>query len=133
MLPARDHAATIAVATLATGWIFREKLELIAKVTKYSFMVYVIDMLPAQTRRSILAQEYSGEMLEKRLTQRIFKGLSTVRALWRMTSINHRPRIAVGDAVPYTPVISLQDGKELALGALARGERPLVLNFGSCT
>ena len=88
--------------------------------------------MPEGTRRRILSQEYSGEMLEKRLTQRIFKGLSTVRALWRMSSINLRPSVRVGESAPVTPVLLL-DGKECMLAELAQGNRPLVLNFGSCS
>ena len=70
-------------------------------------------------------------MLERRLTQRIFKGLSTVRALWGMSSVNLRPRVKVGDRAPPTPV--LRDGVPILLPELARSDRPLLINFGSCT
>ena len=48
-------------------------------------------------------------MLEKRLTQRIFKGFSTVKALWRMSSVNMRPRLRVNDRVPeHMPLTDLK-------------------------
>ena len=72
-------------------------------------------------------------MLEKRLTQRIFKGFSTVKALWRMSSVNMRPRLRVNDRVPeHMPLTDLK-GNALQLRNLMRGDRPLVLNFGSCS
>jgi hypothetical protein len=128
------------VAAVAGGALFTlaranrkrwHDLALVANVAKYSFMIFLIDRLPNSVRRSILSKEYEGEMLEKRLTQRIFKGMSTVRALWRMSSVNLRPRVRVGDAAPPTPV--LLEGREVCLTSLARGKRPLLLNFGSCT
>lgn len=118
----------LALVALRSQW---HELVLVGTVAKYSFMIWLIDRLPDVVRRSILAKEYEGEMLEKRLTQRIFKGASTVRALWRMSSINLRPRVRVGDAAPPTPV--LLDGREVCLTSLACGGRPLLLNFGSCT
>jgi len=115
--------------------VWRRQLELALKVAKYSFMVFLVDRLPERTRRNILAPEYSGEMLEQRLTQRIFKGMPTIRALWRMSSINLFPRVAVGDPVPNTLVLS-PTGRATAvvnLECLSQEGRPLVLNFGSCS
>ena len=111
----------------------RRQIALIASVARYTFMVYIIDILPQQTRRRILAQEYEGEMLEQRLTQRIFKGWATVKALWRMSSINLRPSVNVDDRVPPMSVVGLASGKDMALDDLACADQPLVLNFGSCT
>ena len=134
VLGSEDMTRRIALlgAAATAGWIVREKIELAFTVAKYSFMVYIVDVLPNGMRRRILSKEYSGEMLEKRLTQRIFKGFGTIQALWRMTSINLHPRVKVGEPIPATPVFSL-DGKEVMLGALATQGRPLLINFGSCS
>ena len=123
----------LALGATALAWRERKQIILAAVVAKYSFMVFLVDRLPAQLRRAILANEYTGEALEKRLTQRIFKGVSTVRALYRMSSVNLRPRVNVGDVAPETPVLHLHDASQTTLNALAHGARPLVLNFGSCT
>ena len=130
--PTPHHIALAGGAVLATciGW---HKIVLTATVAKYSFMVYLIDKLPQSTRRKILSKEYSGEDLERRLTITIFKGFSTVKALWRMASINLQPQTRVGERIPATPVLSLETGQQLMLGDLARSERPLVVNFGSCS
>ena len=133
-MPSSVNSLTItAGAALGVATVFWRELELAATVSKYSFMVFLVDRLPSRMRRELLAKEYSGEMLERRLTQTIFKGTSTIRALWRMTSINLHPRVAVGAAAPATPVHSLRDQREINLSELAQGARPLVLNFGSCT
>jgi thyroxine 5-deiodinase len=100
-------------------------------VANYCIQIALLDVLPESVRRSILSKEYSGENLEKRLKQKIFKGASTARALWRMSSINRDVRVRIGDAVPDTRV--LHNGQEIALASLMRSERPLLLNFGSCT
>ena len=130
----KHRLAVVALGTTASALLTyrcRSRIALLGTVASYSFQIWLVDRLPDSVRRSILSKEYSGEMLEKRLTQRIFKGMSTVRALWRMSSINLRPRVRVGDLAPPTPV--LRDGIEVALPSLAHGERPLLLNFGSCT
>lgn len=119
---------TSALLALAWNW---DTLSLAAAVARDTFCLIVIDRLPLQMRRQILAKEYEGEMLEKRLTYRVFKGLPTIRALWHFSSINLRPRVRVGDPAPRTPV--LLDGKQVLIPQLARGARPLLLNFGSCT
>jgi len=107
-------------------------LSLAAAVAKYTFQVWLIDHLPDSMRRRLLSREYSGKQLEKRLTQRIFKGMATMRALWRMSSINLRPKVRVGDPAPATPV--LLKGAAVSLPSLASANtRPLLLNFGSCT
>ena len=129
------RVAFLGGGALATyiGW---RQIVLAGTVLKYSFMVFLIDKLPEKTRRRILSNEYSGEDLERRLKITIFKGLSTIKALWRMSSVNLRPLVRVGDRVEggaNPPVISLANGEQLTLGDLARGERPLVVNFGSCS
>ena len=120
--------AAAAFAVCVWSW---EKFVLVGTVAKYSFLVFLVDRLPYSVRRKVLMREYSGDLLEKRLTQCIFKGLPTVRALWRMSSINLRPRVRPGDPAPLTPV--LLDGKLVSLPGIATGRRPLLLNFGSCT
>ena len=122
-------SAAAASALLAYRWW--DDIVLAGIVAKYSAMIWLVDNLPEPKRREILSQEYEGEALEKRLGQRIFTGLSTVRALWRMSRVNLRPRVAVGDVAPATRV--LLGGIEVFLPSLARGKRPLLLNFGSCT
>ena len=123
-------AAAFGTTAILTYW-YRSQVALAGTVASYVFQIWLVDRLPNSIRRSILSKEYSGEMLERRLTQRIFKGMSTVRALWRMSSINLRPQVRVGDVAPPTPV--LLNGVEVALPSLAQGERPLLINFGSCT
>ena len=100
------RVAVAGTVACATAFALRDELKLLAAVAKYTFQVAIVDLLPMSMRRSILSQEYEGEMLEKRLTQRIFKGFSTVKALWRMSSVNMRPRLRVGDSVPIdTPLL----------------------------
>ena len=111
----------------------RRKLELWLTVAKYALSVFLIDKLPNHMRRRILSAEYSGDDLEERLKMRIFKGWPTVRALWRMSSVNLYPQVRVGDAAPMVRVHSLDSRDEMALLALSKGSQPLVLNFGSCT
>lgn len=149
-----------------------KQVSLALSVAKYSFMVFLIDMLPEKTRTEILSQEYTGEALEQRLKMRVFKGPRTVKALWRYSSINFYPQVAVGQPAPVTPVVALAGGREytmlselvsafrtrlqdshshdpavLSLGSRAdlfvasptslwrqaHKDRPLVVNFGSCT
>ena len=63
------------------AWLV-DRVVLLATVCKYTFMVFAVDcLLPAATRRKLLAQEYTGDNLEKRLKIRVFKGWSTVKAL----------------------------------------------------
>ena len=61
------------------------------------------------------------------------------KALWRMSSVNMRPALKVGDVVPSSRCValSLHEGKlgppvDLASPTLST-DRPLVLNFGSCS
>ena len=126
----RNLLCAAGVATALATWKWQQ-LSLVGAVARDSIMILLVDNLPNSVRRKILASEYSGAALEERLTQSIFKGASTVRALWRMASINMRPQTSVGAPVPAIPV--LLDGKEIMLASLAEGDRPLVLNFGSCT
>ena len=135
-----SEAVSIMRRVIAAGvtagvlWRLRHRLALACTVLQYSFMVWLVDVLPHSVRKSILEKEYEGEMLERRLTQRIFKGTSTVRALWRMSSINLRPRTCPGKPAPPTPVVLLDsDRPAVLLHELAHDDRPLVLNFGSCT
>ena len=128
-----SRAAIAGTVVCATAFALRDELALLATVAKYVFQVYIVDLLPMATRRSILSQEYEGDMLEKRLTQRIFKGFSTVKALWRMSSVNMRPRLRVNDRVPEGVPLTDLKGNALQLRDLMQGDRPLVLNFGSCS
>ena len=84
-------------------------------------------------RESVRPRRYSGENLEERLKICVFKGWSTVKALYRMSSVNLRPRLSVGDALPAALSVLTLGGKTRLLAGLAQGDRPLVLNFGSCT
>ena len=127
--PARLATAVAGGATALLAMRHWSTVAIAVRVSRDIFMVWLIDLLPQPLRRKILSAEYSGAMLEERLTQRIFKGMPTVRALWRMGSINYRPHVRVGDAAPPTPV--LLDGEATTLPELTRGERPLLINFGS--
>ena len=95
-------------------------------------MVWAVDRLPEKQRRELLANEYEGEALERRLKLRIWKGRSTANALFRMTEINLFPKLRTKDAVPPTPLIAL-DNSEKKLTEFVIGARPLVINIGSCT
>ena len=50
-------------------------------VAKNTLLIFLVDVLPAPTRRMILSKEYSGGELERRLSFRIFGG-------WRMVSLH---------------------------------------------
>jgi len=124
------YAAGVATMLVTARGSWR-KLSLLAAVIRDTTMIFLIDHLPNNIRRKILSSEYSGAALEARLKQSLFKGTSTVRALWRMSSVNMNPQTHVGAPVPLIPV--LLDNKEIMLSSLASGDRPLLLNFGSCT
>ena len=101
----------------------------------------------------MLANEYEGEALEKRLQMKIGGGWRVLAALWRMSSINLRPAVSEGSLVPPGTVVAtlrVEDGEEAPQIDLAdyynndddvpatkkastRNLLPLVLNFGSCS
>lgn len=117
-----------AALVIARNWT---QIHLAAAVIRDAVMIVLIDNMPNHVRRNILSNEYSGAALEERLTQSIFRGPSTVRALWRMGSVNMNPQTHVGEKMPDIPVVV--DNSEIMLSTLATGARPLLLNFGSCT
>jgi len=96
-------------------------------------MIWIIDHLPATLQRKILSREYSGAELEERLKLRLFQGWHTFKAIHRMASINMFPALNIGDQVGSLRVRDIRAGTEVYLSELAKGDRPLVLNFGSCT
>ena len=109
------------------------KIALVTTVSKYSVKLFLVDHLPQFMKRRIMSKRFAGEALEQRLQMRLFKGWATIKALWRMSSINLYPRVRVGQSAPHTPVLLLDDNKVINLVEMAHGTRPLVLNFGSCT
>jgi len=127
------------------------KLSLSVKVARYALEIWVVDWMPNFVRRRILANEYSGDALERRLKLRIGGGWRMVAALWRFTSVHTNIKATVGAKVP---VLTLEracgpdeaGGAEVLLsnigapGILATLRNVhvarkglLVVNFGSCT
>ena len=138
------------------------QLRLLTKVIRYTFEIWIVDWLPNTFRRRILAAEYSGEKLERRLQMRIGGGWRMVRALWRFTSVHHNIKAEVGMTVPTIAVESAnlrrgdrgdhvaaevtmaslgtpgrvyapEHGRDYALECVGTPDDLLVLNFGSCT
>ena len=125
-----------------------------AQTLLYWFLINLLDFAPNFLRRSMLANEYEGEALEKRLQMKIGGGWRVLAALWRMSSINLRPAVSEGSLVPPGTVVTTlraeEGGEEVpqidladyynndddvpaTKKASARNLLPLVLNFGSCS
>ena len=76
------------------------RLSLSVKVARYALEIWVVDWMPNFVRRRILANEYSGDALERRLKLRIGGGWRMVAALWRFTSVHTNIKATVGAKVP---------------------------------
>ena len=138
---------------MATRKEMSSTVRVAAQTLLYWFLINLLDFAPNFLRRSMLANEYEGEALEKRLQMKIGGGWRVLAALWRMSSINLRPAVSEGSLVPPGTVVTtlrVEDGEEApqidladyynndddvpaAKKASARNSLPLVLNFGSCS
>ena len=104
-----------------------EFVNTLVRVTYTALLLLVLDALPRALRERLLPSGRHGKL---------FSGASTVRQLWRTTSVNLHPAVRVGELAP--PVLSLcmeLDGswQRLTITSLCQPGRPLVLAFGSCT
>ena len=138
---------------MATRKEMSSTVRVAAQTLLYWFLINLLDFAPNFLRRSMLANEYEGEALEKRLQMKIGGGWRVLAALWRMSSINLRPAVSEGSLVPPGTVVAtlrVEDGEEAPQIDLAdyynndddapatkkastRNLLPLVLNFGSCS
>ena len=136
---------------MATRKEMSSTVRVAAQTLLYWFLINLLDFAPNFLRRSMLANEYEGEALEKRLQMKIGGGWRELAALWRMRSINLRPAVSEGSLVPPGTVVTtlrVEDGEEAPQIDLAdyynndddvpatkkvstRNLLPLVLNFGS--
>ena len=103
--------------------------------------VTITDYLPTSMRRRIFSKKLQGPALEKRLSVRVAGGWKMLLSMWRMNSVQLRQTAVIGQQVPVGTLVYplLEDG---GLGAPIDlssrtpegfSNRPLVLNFGSCT
>ena len=127
-----------------------ERLSLLVKVAKYR-EIWIATGCQFCAPPNFIANEYSGDALERRLKLRIGGGWRMVAALWRFTSVHTNIKATVGAKVP---VLTLEracgpdeaGGAEVLLsnigapGILATLRNVhvarkglLVVNFGSCT
>jgi hypothetical protein len=114
------------------GMLFKAKVVCITALA--TITIWTTDHLPQKVRRKLLSSEYHGEDLEERLAVTIFSGWPTTRALYRMLTVNMRPKLKIGQHVGDLKVVRLGSQREVKLTELSSSPlRPLVLNFGSCT
>ncbi|CAM2116284.1 unnamed protein product [Caretta caretta] len=59
--------------------------------------------------------------------------LESLKAVWHGQKLDFFKSAHVGSAAPNPEVIQLDGQKRLRILDYARGKRPLILNFGSCT
>ena len=102
-------------------------LETCARVAYTALLLLALDALPRALLEWLLPAGRHGKL---------FLGTSTVRQLWRTTSVNLHPGVHVGELTP--PVLSLcmeLDGswQRVTVTSLCQPGRPLVLALGSCT
>lgn len=106
----------------------------VAQTAQQWTMITLIDFAPQWVKRRLLANEYTGEALDRRVTQRIAGGWQMAKALYHMNSVNAYPGLALGDVVPETlKVVALRDGNAsvvTSLCDLTTGSTPLMINFG---
>lgn len=129
-------------------------LKLLPAVALQWSFITLLDYAPRFVKRRVLAGEYSGDALERRLGMRIGGGWRMFTALLRVSAISGSPALPLGGAVPPgtwvfelgSPTWSPDCSEPVDLATwqpkpeLAEGEPcnentplPLVLNFGSCT
>ncbi|KGL98095.1 hypothetical protein N301_05448, partial [Charadrius vociferus] len=59
--------------------------------------------------------------------------LESLKAVWHGQKLDFFKSAHVGSLAPNPEVIQLDGQKRLRILDFARGKRPLILNFGSCT
>jgi hypothetical protein len=109
-------------------------------------MITMLDHAPDSLRRQVLSGEYDGEALEERLKMSIAGGWPMLKALWHFSRVQNHSAIHVGDEipvgklalVPVTPTsertnADLDRRVDLSSLCSSNEERPLVINFGSCS
>jgi|AntAceMinimDraft_5_1070358.scaffolds.fasta_scaffold50090_2 hypothetical protein len=124
-------------------------LKLLPTVALQWSFITLLDYSPRFVKRRVLAGEYTGAALERRLGMRIGGGWRMFQALLRMAAISGSPAVPLGAAVPpgiwvyevdqagsvqpvdlaTWPPKSAEEGEACKEGT----PLPLVLNFGSCT
>ena len=112
-----------------------EETSVFLKALSYWAFISVLDLQPEFMKRYFLSKEYSGEALERRVAMRIGHP-RMFSALWRMTSINTRPAVGVGDPVAQGVALEPLENESRTIDLLALSQslkKPLVINFGSCT
>lgn len=65
-------------------------------------------------------------------SNRLFS-LESLKAVWHGQKLDFLKVARLGHGAPNTEVIQLEEQRRIRILDYARGNRPLILNFGSCT
>ncbi|KAF0044289.1 hypothetical protein F2P81_003447 [Scophthalmus maximus] len=99
-------------------------------------MFWLLDFICIRKRVFFRMRQQGGDAVDPPLcvsdSNRLFS-LESLKAVWHGHKLDFLKAARLGRAAPNTDVVQLEDQRRGRILDHAKGERPLVLNFGSCT
>uniref|UniRef100_A0A3Q3A8G3 Iodothyronine deiodinase n=1 Tax=Kryptolebias marmoratus TaxID=37003 RepID=A0A3Q3A8G3_KRYMA len=111
-------------------------LVLLPRFLVAAVVFWLLDFLCIRKRVFFRMREQVGDAMDPPLcisdSNRLFS-LESLKAVWHGHKLDFLKAAHLGHGAPDAEVVQLEDQRRARILDYARGERPLILNFGSCT
>lgn len=125
--------------TMNTAAAVKDALVCLALLPRFlmaAVVFWLLDFLCIRKRVLFRMREQEGDATDPPLcisdSNRMFS-LESLKAVWHGHKLDFLKAAHLGRGAPNTEVVQLEDRRRGRILDYARDERPLILNFGSCT